>query len=191
MQYYYGGGASKRKLQHPSAANGGRTQYIWPATGSDAYTWATCKPSPARCLAYAGTNPHLAPGALLALPKEAAAVLRGSLRTEPGRRVADAFQEYGGYIVDDTASDSASLSWEAGAGCESGFFRFSDFVLIVCQDTLGTSVLWKIDERGPSSSLVTSQGCLRAALQHDTQGVWRAVVRRSCGDISSTGDRCE
>jgi hypothetical protein len=45
-----------------------------------------------------------------------AAALRGSLRTEPGRRVADALRDYGGYLVDDTASDSASISWEAGAG---------------------------------------------------------------------------
>lgn len=114
-QYYYGGGASKKtKLQQPSVANGGRTQYVWPATGSDGYTWATCQPG-ARCLAYNGTNPHLAPGPLLALPEAVAATLRPALQTEPARRIADAFRDYGGYIVDDTASDSASLSWEAGA----------------------------------------------------------------------------
>ena len=114
-QYYFGGGASRRKLQPPSASNGGRTQYVWPATGSDACTWASCKPG-SRCLAYNGTNEHLAPGALLALPAKVAAALRGSLRTEPGRRVADVLRDYGGYAVDDTASDSASLSWAAGAG---------------------------------------------------------------------------
>jgi hypothetical protein len=68
-----------------------------------------------RCLAYNGTNEHLAPGALLALPAQVAATVCPLLQTEPGHRVADALRDYGGYIVDDTASDSASLSWEAGA----------------------------------------------------------------------------
>eukprot|EP01049_Picozoa_sp_SAG25_P014093 SAG25_NODE_2383_length_1663_cov_8.076617_2_plen_316_part_00 len=36
-EYYFGGGASRRELQKPTTANGGRTQYLWPATGSDAY----------------------------------------------------------------------------------------------------------------------------------------------------------
>ncbi len=114
-QYYYGGGEDRRKLQPPTPANGGRTQYVWPATGSDAYTWEECKLGAQRCLAYKGTNPHLAPGALLALPASTAATLRGHLKTEPAMRIADAFRDYGGYIVDDTASDSASLSWESGA----------------------------------------------------------------------------
>ena len=38
-QYYYGGGPQKRKLQPVTESNGGRTQYVWPATGSDGYTW--------------------------------------------------------------------------------------------------------------------------------------------------------
>ena len=113
-QYYYGGGEAREKLQPPTRENGGRTQYVWPATGSDGYTWEDCKPGD-RCLAYKGTNRHLAPGALLALPADTAAALRNHLKTEPARRIADAFRDYGGYIVDDTASDSASISWESGA----------------------------------------------------------------------------
>ena len=113
-EYYFGGGKAKRRLQPPSSSNGGRTQYVWPATGSDSYTWETCKPK-SRCLAYGGTNQYLAPGSLLALPAGVAKQLRSTLRTEPARRVADAFRDFGGYIVDDTASDSASLTWESGA----------------------------------------------------------------------------
>ena len=113
-QYYYGGGPQKRKLQPPSPSNGGRTQYVWPATGSDAYTWAACGLG-SRCLAYHGTNEHLAPGSLLALPEAVASSLIPKLKTVPGARVAAAFRDYGGYIIDDTASDSASLSWESGA----------------------------------------------------------------------------
>ena len=54
-QYYYG--------EHPlnpdtgTPGNGGRTQYVWPATGSDGYTWMDGSP-----LRYNGTNPHLVPG---------------------------------------------------------------------------------------------------------------------------------
>ena len=113
-QYYYGGGPQKRKLQPPSPSNGGRTQYVWPATGSDSYTWAACGLG-SRCLAYHGTNEHLAPGSLLALPEAVASSLIPKLKTVPGARVAAAFRDYGGYIIDDTASDSASLSWESGA----------------------------------------------------------------------------
>ena len=85
-------------------------RYVWPATGSDGYTWA----SNTR-LGYNGTNPHLAPGALLALPEAVAGALIPHLQTVPARRVAAAFRDYGGYIIDDTASDSGSLSWEQGA----------------------------------------------------------------------------
>jgi hypothetical protein len=124
--YYYGG--RPHRLQPASASNGGRTQYVWPATGSDGYTWETCTPG-AQCLAYNGTNPHLAPGALLALPPSIDLVSR--LQTEPAKRLAVAFRDYGGYIVDDTASDSASLSWESGAN--EVFARLYNFTL----DTAG------------------------------------------------------
>ena len=111
-QYYYGGGSGpkKHKLQPVTESNGGRTQYVWPATGSDGYTW-----NAASKLVYAGTNEYLAPGALLALPEAVAASLIPTLNTAPAKRVAAAFRDYGGYIIDDTASDSASLSWESGA----------------------------------------------------------------------------
>ena len=53
-------------------------------------------------------------GALMALPSWMDLDNMG-FETEPGRRVADAFQQYGAYIVDDTSWDTWALitSWEA------------------------------------------------------------------------------
>ena len=100
-----------RTAQAATESNGGRTQYVWPATGSDGYTW-----DEKSRLVYGGANQHLAPGALLALPEAVAGALLPHLKTAPAKRVAAAFRDYGGYVIDDTASDTASLSWESGAG---------------------------------------------------------------------------
>jgi hypothetical protein len=106
-QYYFGGA----DLNPKTPSNGGRTQYVWPATGSDGYTRSTNSP-----LVYNGTNPLLAPGALLAIPPAAALDL--ALKTVPGSRLRDALVHYGGYLVDDTASDSAALCADNGMDAE-------------------------------------------------------------------------
>lgn len=82
-------------LQNATAYNGGRRQYVWPATGSDS---GSQFPHPY----YHGTNPHLAPGALLALPQ--AVLANVTVTTVPGRQIRDALATYGGYIVDDSGS---------------------------------------------------------------------------------------
>jgi len=53
-------------------------------------------------LAYGGSNPAVRMGSLLALKPN---FNLDSLKTEPGRILAQAFIEYGAYIVDDTAHD--------------------------------------------------------------------------------------
>ncbi len=55
---YYGA----KPLQAASTSNGGRRQYVWPATGSDSGT----EQAPGGM--YTGTDPNVAPGALLAIP---------------------------------------------------------------------------------------------------------------------------
>ena len=55
------------------------------------------------------------PGALLALPAAGYAQTRSQLRTAPGQRVARVLFEFGGYLVDDTASDSAAICFEANS----------------------------------------------------------------------------
>lgn len=106
-EYYYGG----HDLNNKTAANGGRTQYVWPATGSDGYTRTFGSP-----LVYNGTNPRLAPGALLAIPPVTAANLM--LQTKPGARLRDALTHFGGYLVDDTACDSAALCADSNVNAE-------------------------------------------------------------------------
>lgn len=108
--YYFGGG----RLQPISAYNGGRTQYVWPATGSDSCS-TDCTRLGQCC--YKGTNALVVPGALLALPPLVAAQLQPV--TVPGRRIRDALSLYGGYLVDDTGSpNSAAVCMEAGVNDE-------------------------------------------------------------------------
>lgn len=104
-QYYYGG---PKRLNPATSENGGRTQYVWPATGSDGYTFMNDSR-----LGYNGSNPYLAPGSLMVLPPGTAEGL--NISTIPAKRIADALTKYGAYIVDDTASDSAAICMEVGA----------------------------------------------------------------------------
>eukprot|EP00039_Didymoeca_costata_P021275 m.343997 g.343997 ORF g.343997 m.343997 type:complete len:437 (+) comp23660_c0_seq1:149-1459(+) len=103
-QYYYGG----HRLNPPNPTNGGRTQYVWPAIGSDGYTNQTGSP-----LIYNGTLPYLVPGALLAIPSNISKDMK--MKTIPGEKIKTVMTNFGGYIIDDTACDSASLSLEQGA----------------------------------------------------------------------------
>ena len=105
--YYFGGSPS---LQNATKENGGRNQYVWPATGSDG---GSNKPGASGGL-YNGTNRWLAPGSLLALPRH---FLNLNTTTVLGGRIKRAMTEYGGYLVDDTGSErgGAALCMEPGA----------------------------------------------------------------------------
>ncbi len=70
--------------------------YRWPAVKADGYA-GDCKGDPEGC--YAGKDSEMEMGALLALPAD---FDLDSLQTEPGRILAKAFQDYGGYVSDDT-----------------------------------------------------------------------------------------
>ena len=89
---YFGG----PPLQNASHYNGGRTQYMWPATGSDSCS----KGAPHGC--YTGKDPRVAPGALLALPRAVATGL--TMATVIGRQIRDALASYGAYLVDSTGN---------------------------------------------------------------------------------------
>ena len=109
-QYYFGMHNGHR-LQNITQGNGGRTQYVWPATSSDNYCcW------PHHPLAYNGSFAYLAPGALLAIPTAIAVTV--SPLTAPGKKIKQALVDYGAYVVDDTASDSAALIFEPAAEAE-------------------------------------------------------------------------
>jgi hypothetical protein len=74
---------------------------IWPATQVDDYAKS----------GYRGKLSYLAPGALLALPP---GFDIGSLRTKPGKILAKAFEDYGAYLVDDTAWNAWAITTEDG-----------------------------------------------------------------------------
>jgi hypothetical protein len=106
-QWYYG----DSPLQQPSTYNGGRVQYIWPAVGADSGT------NKAPGGLYQGHSPHLAPGALLAIPADIA----GSVETKTvvGAKIKQALIDYGAYIVDDTGGgNSGAICMQAEVNAE-------------------------------------------------------------------------
>lgn len=82
--------------------------YRWPAIRADSYAF-----KPERDDRYGGSNPHLVMGSLLAIPPSVTAQRLG-LKTLPGKKLFRALQDYGGYIVDDTAWDAHAIAVENG-----------------------------------------------------------------------------
>ena len=93
-QWYYG----QTKLQPTNPYNGGRGQYVWPATGSDGGS------DKAPGGLYAGSDKNVVPGALLALP--AAVAHSVQTVTVVGTKIKQALVDYGAYIVDDTGEST-------------------------------------------------------------------------------------
>lgn len=88
------------KYLHYSSSNPG---YRWPADRADSYAAQN----------YKGTNPKLVMGSLLAIAPSVTEASLG-LQTPAGRKLFHALQNYGGYVVDDSAGDSHALSVEKG-----------------------------------------------------------------------------
>jgi hypothetical protein len=89
--------------------NGNHTDcFHWPATDCDGY-WNQSGSS----LKYGGTNPAVGPGALLALAPSVSIASLG-LTTQPAKDIAWTLQNYGAYLVDDTAWSAVSLCIEEG-----------------------------------------------------------------------------
>jgi hypothetical protein len=101
-QYYFG---------QPSGATR-NTCYRWPALVCDGYALDCTGSAGAYC--YNGTNPLLTPGALLAIPLANLSAVSATLSTEPGRMLAWTLANYGGYLVDDTYDDRATMCVEYG-----------------------------------------------------------------------------
>jgi hypothetical protein len=78
-----------------------RPGFRWPADMADDYAASQ----------YHGTNPSLTEGSLLAIPASINISSLG-LATDAGRKIAQALQDYGGYIVDDTAWDDFGIAME-------------------------------------------------------------------------------
>ena len=89
------------QLQPKTKDNQGRSQYLWPATGSNSGFDPKTGKSNGN---YVGKNPYVAPGALLAIPK--ALEKQVEVKTTIGKKIKDALINYGGYIVDGTGPGS-------------------------------------------------------------------------------------
>jgi hypothetical protein len=81
----------------------------WPASGCDGYFDTS-----GNALEYGGTNPALRPGSLLALATSVA-ISSLDLKTEPAQLIAWTLQNYGAYLVDDTAWSAYAVCVENGA----------------------------------------------------------------------------
>jgi hypothetical protein len=77
-------------------------KFFWPATQIDDYANPTT---------YGGSNPNLGPGALLALSPDFNV---SQLTTTPGKILAQAFKDYGAYVIDDTFWNAWALDTEQG-----------------------------------------------------------------------------
>lgn len=78
-----------------------RPGFRWPADRADDYAASQ----------YHGANPALTEGSLLAIPPSVSVASLG-LSTDAARKIAQALQDYGGYIVDDTAWDDFAFATE-------------------------------------------------------------------------------
>lgn len=93
----------KKYLSYTQGPGGGRG-YQWPAITADEY---------ANAWTYGGNNPDLRMGSLLAIPTWLTPGDLG-IDTEPARKLFYALQNYGGYVVDDTAWDGHAIALESG-----------------------------------------------------------------------------
>ncbi len=119
--------------------------YRWPATGCDGYFDDSTSP-----LKYGGTNPALGPGSLLALPVSTSVASLG-LTTEPAKTLAWTLQNYGAYLVDDTAWSAVAVCVENGPA---GSFRTQ----------FQTDWGFALDTGGTSGAFAADMAKLEAAL---------------------------
>ena len=116
-KWYYCAPSQRAKGSGPSSNRS--TCFRWPALTADSY--AVTK---GHELVYGGTNPHLQPGTLLAVPRHAAAAIAAKLKTVVGKRILRALVTFGAYIVDDAAGTylgafgKTNINYEQGVADE-------------------------------------------------------------------------
>jgi hypothetical protein len=86
--------------------------YVWPADRCDSYA-----SDPSSKNRYGGSNKRIAMGTLLALPRDITPESIG-VKTEVGKKIFYALQDYGAYIVDDSAWNCYALSATYGVNEE-------------------------------------------------------------------------
>ena len=156
--WYFG----QAQLQPVTADNGGRVQYVWPATGSNAdFVNGSAGAN------YLGTDPFVVPGGLLAIPYTIAASV--TTTTTIGGRIKQAMVDYGAYLVD-------------GAGHGDSKDPFHHNLAAICMDALvndemrahyGYSMAHPAGVRRPG--LDPTQTHAQDALYNDLLRIFRAL----------------
>ncbi|NJN29042.1 MAG: hypothetical protein HC824_00125 [Synechococcales cyanobacterium RM1_1_8] len=77
--------------------------YRWPADRADGQAASI----------YEGSDPELVMGSLMAIPP-ATSIASLGLKTDAGRKIAEALRDFGGYVVDSTGWDAHAIAIEAG-----------------------------------------------------------------------------
>jgi len=90
--------------------------FRWPAENCDGVWNASRNASDVNF--YNGTNPKLKPGALLAVPQGLSKALARQLATPIASKLLQALTDYGGYLDDNTASDTGAFNVEGGVETE-------------------------------------------------------------------------
>ena len=111
--------------------------YTWPATQCDGYCFSNCTENPG---CYGGSNPHLLPGALLAVPASEVAAVNASLSTAPARRLLQVLATFGGYVVDDTYWNATGITAEKGVAEE--FSAAYGFGMVTDANAKGEGAQW-------------------------------------------------
>jgi hypothetical protein len=75
-------------------------EYYHRVNATDCHRWPALPRD--RCPEFKGTNEHIQPGSLLAVPPMLSAALETELSSAPALKLLGALTEYGGYLVDDT-----------------------------------------------------------------------------------------
>lgn len=143
-----------RAIRHALKINLWANKYLYYSSSNPGYRWPADRADSYAAQNYKGTNPKLVMGSLLAIAPNVTETSLG-LQTPAGRKIFHALQNYGGYVVDDSAGGSYDLSMEKGVleefratyGYEfygtSGAF-YEDFMKIIKK-------LHTVDNNGPNS----------------------------------------
>jgi len=144
----------KKPIRHALKINIWARKYLYYSSSIPGYRWPADRADSYATQEYKGTNPKLVMGTLLAIPPNVTTASLG-LKTRPGRKLFHALQNYGGYVVDDTAWNANVFSVEKGVPEEfhTAFgYKFSGKSGVFYNDFMKLfKALYIVDNNGPKN----------------------------------------
>jgi hypothetical protein len=104
---------STKPISHALKINLWAQKYLYYSSSVPGYRWPADRADSYAAQNYRGTNPKLVMGSLVAVPPSVTEASL-NLQTPAARKIFRALQNYGAYIVDDSAGDSFDMSMELG-----------------------------------------------------------------------------